>query len=445
MADKEPITITWDELSSRKVEQRVREEQAISRNRAYAQMDAAKVPMDAAVKFNLMHSTLFFLAALGVLGGLLAWSCGLLTQFKSSEQQALNLYRGMSRIEFQRQDNSIAADKADASLEMLRANGKSNAYFTALAAPGLSYDQRMAKVAQLQRRAALKRFALNIVSFGLSGMFIAMCLGIAEPLSERNMPATVRNGALGAAMGLLGGVIVSLFVDRLFRVAAGDDVAGEANQFSLRDVFARMVAWGVLGLFLSIGPGVLLRNRRKLLIGLAGGMIGGALGGALFDPVGYLAGPQWSRLVALVAIGCLAGVSTGLIENAAKTGWLRVTAGFIAGKQFILYRNPTYIGSAPDSQIYLFKDPKVGRRHAALHLVPGGVDLEDLPLGSKTFINGVPITRARLHNGDQIAIGSSMFLFQEKTKKADGSSNLLKRLGIGTHLATLRNRFAGRR
>ena len=80
--------------------------------------------------------------------------------------------------------------------------------------------------------------------------------------------------------------------------------------------------------------------------------------------------------MALVAIGVVAGGCTGLIENAAKTGWLKVTAGLIAGKQFILYRNPTFIGSGPECQIYLFRDPKVGRRHAAVHLVPGGIELE---------------------------------------------------------------------
>jgi hypothetical protein len=444
MSDEQPVTITWDELNTRKVDKRVREEQAISRNRAYAQLDTAKVQIDKRVSFDLLHNTLFFLVVLGVLGGLLAWTCGLLTEVRSSEQQALSLYRGLTRIEFQKQEQTFSAAEADASLEMLRASGRGNPYFVTLADPKLSFDQRNVKVAQLQRRSAIKRAALNVVSFGLSGMLLAMCLGVAEPLSERNMPATVRNGALGAAMGLLGGVLVSLFVDRLFRVAAGEDTGGEANQFTLRDVMARMIAWGTLGLFLSIGPGVLLRNRKKFLIGLAGGMIGGAIGGALFDPVNSLAGAQASRLVALIAIGGLAGLSIALIENAAKTGWLRVTAGFIAGKQFILYRNPTYIGSAPESQIYLFKDPQVGRRHAALHLVPGGVDLEDLPLGSQTFVNGVPVSRARLHNGDQIAIGSSMFLFQEKTRKPDGASTLLDRLGISTRLATLRTKLSRR-
>ena len=38
---------------------------------------------------------------------------------------------------------------------------------------------------------------------------------------------------------------------------------------------ARAAQWGVLGLFLSLGPGVLLRNLKKLSIGLIGGLIGG--------------------------------------------------------------------------------------------------------------------------------------------------------------------------
>src|SRR5581483_6255042 len=132
-------------------------------------------------------------------------------------------------------------------------------------------------------------------------------------------------------------------------------------------------------------------------------------GGLLFDPVAlFTDSPQDARLVALVGIGVVAGAAAGLIENAAKTGWVRVIAGLIAGKQFILYRNPTYIGSSPDNQIYLFKDPKVGRRHAAIHLIGGGgFEIENLPLGDATVVNGKPITRARLRNGDEVRIGNT--------------------------------------
>ena len=260
--------------------------------------------------------------------------------------------------------------------------------------------------------------SLSVVSFGLSGMLLALCLGIAEPLTERNQAAAVKNGAISAVLGLVGGIIVSLFIDRIYKTIAGDGPRN-GKGFTAQDMLAHAIAWGVLGLFLSAGPGLLLRNPRKLAIGVAGGLIGGTVGGMLFDPVGSLFGVEISRLIAFSAIGGLAGLSTALIENVAKTGWLRVTRGLIAGKQFILYRNPTFIGSAPDTQIYLFRDPKVGRRHAALHIVPGGIEIEDLPLGAPTLVNGKPVARIRLHHGDEIAIGATRFLFQEKARRSD--------------------------
>jgi predicted component of type VI protein secretion system len=107
-----------------------------------------------------------------------------------------------------------------------------------------------------------------------------------------------------------------------------------------------------------------------------------------------------------------------LIENAAKGGWLKVTAGLITGKQFILYRNPTFIGSGPECPIYLFRDPKVGKRHAAVHIVLGGFEIENLPLGADTLINGKSVKRARLRAGDVIQVGATKFLFQEKMAKA---------------------------
>jgi hypothetical protein len=123
-----------------------------------------------------------------------------------------------------------------------------------------------------------------------------------------------------------------------------------------------------------------------------------------------------SRLAALVAIGVLAGVGTGLIENVAKAGWVRVIKGFIAGKQFILYRSPTFVGSSPQCEIYLFRDPMIGKRHAAIHIVPGGYEIENLPMGSQTLVNGRPIARVRLRNGDQVQVGGSCLVFQEREK-----------------------------
>jgi hypothetical protein len=223
-------------------------------------------------------------------------------------------------------------------------------------------------------------------------------------------------------------VVVSLFLDRIYQSIVGDTLI-DATPSPLRQLLARAVEWGVLGLFLSLAPGLILRNVKRLAIGLAGGLVGGVVGGLLFVPVTRLAASDavnqyvtitnpdlLGRLVGIVTIGLVAGLSTGMIENVVKAGWFKVSDGLIAGKQFVLYRNPTYIGSAPWCHIYLFKDPQVGKRHAAVHIVPGGYEIEDLPLGSKTFVNGLPVARAKLKAGDHVKIGATTFSFQEKVK-----------------------------
>jgi pSer/pThr/pTyr-binding forkhead associated (FHA) protein len=112
----------------------------------------------------------------------------------------------------------------------------------------------------------------------------------------------------------------------------------------------------------------------------------------------------------------VAGLGTGVIENVAKTGWMKVVGGLLTGKQFILYKNPTAIGSSPQCEIYLFKDPAVGPQHAAIQQLPVGYELQDLGTSTGTFLNGNRVTRSRLRNNDRIQIGSTVFLFQEKTK-----------------------------
>ncbi|HEY8668994.1 MAG TPA: FHA domain-containing protein, partial [Tepidisphaeraceae bacterium] len=213
-------------------------------------------------------------------------------------------------------------------------------------------------------------------------------------------------------LGLIGGIAVSLFIENVYTYLHGSGVPDMPHQ-----LLARAVTWGVLGLFLAMAPGLVMRNFKKLSIGVVGGLLGGIVGGLLFDPVDHFThNVLLARLVGTTTIGLVIGLSTGLIESVAKSGWLKVIEGLIAGKQFILYRNPTYIGSAPNCDIYLFKDHQVGRRHAAIHVVPGGFDLENLPLGSATLVNSQPIARARLKHGDQIQIGNTVFTFQEKAR-----------------------------
>ena len=428
------LQIQWDDLNTRRVDQRLKEQAALERNRRQAAMDplsattSALAAEDAAAgrptpssavgrPRGLLHHPTVSLAVFGLIGGLLAWGAGELLQRAQPDVQAEAVSHMQTVRDYQarRLKGQMTADAAARGIASLRDAYADNPYFAVYADESLTDADRTQKLAAVDAEQGPRRFVANLLSFGLSGMLIAAMLAAAEPwLAGRRQPAVVA-AAVGATAGLVGGAVVALFMQRLYAglttlrplAVAGHD---------LRRPLAQAVSWGILGLFVTLGPGLLARNAKKLAIGVFGGFVGGFLGGAAFDTVGRLAAPGVSRGVALCLIGVVAGGLVGLIEHAARTGWLKVTAGLIAGKQFILYRNPTFIGSGPECPIYLFKDPQVGRRHAAIHAVPGGFEIENLPLGSPTLVNGRPAARVRLRNGDEVQVGATAFRFQEKER-----------------------------
>jgi hypothetical protein len=412
----ERITISWDELNTRKVEQRLGQMQAVHRNREYAALTDVAPEQQKNARGSIWYNTLFYMSLFGLVGGLLAWTCGTLLHFRPSAKfEAMELMKDVNEVRKAEHVGKITADEANAAIAEVARNGRNNPYFVVSNDTSLSDAQRQAKLKQVGAHDAWKEFIGNVLSFGVSGLIIAMCLSMAEPVISRNVPSMVINGSVGATLGLLGGVAVAVFVERLYQALLKSDMSITGG----RQIMARTVTWAVVGLTLALAPGVVMRSWKMLLIGAAGGVIGGAVGGALYDGIYRLTGVEsLSRLFGLMAIGGVTGLAAGVIESAAKSGWVRVVQGLIAGKQFILYRNPTFVGSSPDNHIYLFKDVKVGRRHAAIHLVQGGFELEDLPLGEPTTVNGKAVTRARLRSGDRIQIGSTILLFQEKQPSA---------------------------
>jgi hypothetical protein len=417
----EPIQISWTDLKTSKVEKHVRQQQAMVRNRRYAQMTDADLhtdlPVEKFARASIWYNPIFLLACFGLLGGILAWAGGTLTHLRpdlvrQADQAMTYVHDIRATIRKSPGDLGITSHQADAAVKEILAAGGNNPYLAIDLDNSLTPDQKQSRLDDIARTNHWKDLIARIISFGLCGLFISVSLSVADPVIDRNTHAAIKNGSIGAALGLLGGLAASLVVDRIYHFIGG------ADHGALRQSLSQSISWAVLGSFVAIAPGVVAKNRKRLYIGLAGGALGGLIGGLLLDPFSDLTGsPEIGRLIAICCIGAITGAATGLIERAARTGWLRVTAGVIKGKQFILYRNPTYIGSAPDCQIYLFRDPKVGRRHAAIHLLKGRIEIEDLPLGGPTLVNSIPITRRSLKQGDQITIGATKFQFQEKNRQ----------------------------
>ena len=247
------------------------------------------------------------------------------------------------------------------------------------------------------------------------GLLIGLGLAIAEPIVGHNGKSAIIRAVIGAGLGALGGFICSLFINNIYQCLGGHN----ASSSFVQQMFARGIGWSILGAFLAIAPGIAMRSWKKFLLGLSGGAIGGLIGGMLFDPICQLTGSAIpARCVNILGLGVGAAVATALLEEAAKQGWLKVATGVITGKQFILYRNPTVIGSSPKAEIYLFKDPTVAPRHAAINGVGGEFLLTALN-NAIVLLNGKPVRQQRLRNGDQIRVGNTIFLFGSRALRSN--------------------------
>lgn len=416
---RDPIKITWDELSSDKVEAKLKRLDAINKAREQFDKPVAE-PMREAPRFQWLYNTLVYMSLFGALGGLLGFAFGEIMNFRPNqrlkfERLKLDYHETLAVVERNPNDPYAAAG-----LKEVVRSGRGNEYFATYTDESLTTAERDARLAEIANRDQWKDFIANVLFFGISGMMISIALSSAESIVSRNWRGAIVDGSVGAALGLVGGVVIAICFNDILNLAVQYLGADSFN----REVLVSAITWGIMGLFIATAPGILLRNGKRLLIGMAGGLVGGLIGGALYEPIKRAMGDaelaMWgehvSRLVAIISIGLIAGFGTGLLENVAKTGWMKVKEGLIAGKQFVLYRDPTYIGSAPNCHVYLFKDPRVGRRHAAIHLVSGGFEIEDLPLGERTLVNGKAISRTRLKAGDMIQVGSTVFEFHEKAK-----------------------------
>jgi predicted lipid-binding transport protein (Tim44 family) len=171
---------------------------------------------------------------------------------------------------------------------------------------------------------------------------------------------------------------------------------------------------------MGLGQGVALRSSKLLVNGLVGGMAGALLGGLLFDPIsllfeGFDTGEAWlSRGVGFGVIGLVTGLVIGLVEIAAREAWIKMLTGPLAGKEFVLFKSPTTVGSSPKSDVYLFKDSEVEPTHALIHAMGEGYELEDKKGAAGTYVNGRRVSRARLVSGDQVRVGKTVFVLNLK-------------------------------
>jgi hypothetical protein len=242
-----------------------------------------------------------------------------------------------------------------------------------------------------------------------------MCLGfgIAESIVERSTKKAILRGVLALPLGVFLGFVFYFIGNAIFGVLISISVDLGVRSFKNPAFWiSRGLAWTAFGAAGGVVYGIIGQSSKKGTYGVIGGMIGAGLGGMIFDPISLLTqGGGPSRAVGFALVGLSTGVGMGLVESALKDRWLYVTAGPLAGKQFILYKPRTTLGSRQDCDIYLFKDANILPDHASLELNGARVQIRAT---GPVYLAGSAIQSRVLQDNDLLQIGRYSFRYKEK-------------------------------
>lgn len=250
---------------------------------------------------------------------------------------------------------------------------------------------------------------------GVIGMiFAAVVMGVdrvvlgavSEGLKRAGI-AAVPGVAAGAVAGFVANVV---YVELLQNADFFDGFSLHSPIFYV----ARLVGWAIFGCGVGMVLGLVDRSSKRAVNGALGGAIGGAAGGVVFQfTSATVASVGFSRLLGLLAIGILIALATRVVETARRDAWVRVVAGGMSGKEFILYHALTRIGASPECELYLLKDPAVAKLHA--HIAEQGASRVITAVhGAVVTVNGVPVASQVLRSGDQIQIGHTVLRYAER-------------------------------
>jgi len=269
----------------------------------------------------------------------------------------------------------------------------------------------------------------SVLLAGVRGMALGLVLGLVLVMVDAAFNGvridTALSALVGGAVGVVGGFVGG---------AIGQVLYGATLWAGFL-----IVGWTLTGLLIGSAPGMfglLARlakkedsggDQKKVLNGVLGGSVGGLLGGGFYlvlmlgwgAALGGKAETMWSPpATGFVILGACIGLLIGLAQVILKEAWVKVEAGFRAGRELILTRQATTVGRAEGCDIALFGDPSVEKTHARIVSRAGRYLIEDTGTPGGTFVNGVEIEGPHpLRDGDRIQVGKATLRFGERAKR----------------------------
>jgi pSer/pThr/pTyr-binding forkhead associated (FHA) protein len=274
--------------------------------------------------------------------------------------------------------------------------------------------------------------AAQLMTFGLVvgaciGALIAAAYGAGAPARRnRYLFLGFISGAAGGAIGLLLGQSVYQLIGGISEAGAENRMAGPLGYLGL--IAARSLGWAGIGAGLGILQGAINGSWPRSRNGLVGGALGGFAGGLIFallsllvrvttdsltgaSPFFFLTG-EANRAIALTLMGSAIGLFVGLTERMLRRAWVRVRLGRNEGMEYLLEKPVNSVGRDELCDVPLFGDMQVERQHATISGSRGTYVIDALAEG--VAVNGQPVQRAPLQDGDVISVAGREIEFHQK-------------------------------
>lgn len=315
----------------------------------------------------------------GLIGGILAW---ILQEFIPVESETVLAWSGHSLAEIYSMLISGTMSQSEAIELITNATRISSAIFSAFIGGGI-------------------------------GMIMGLGEGIYYGSKEKAVKYCFIGLGIALGVGFIGGYLAQVLYSTLL---------ADTNEYTSAIYLAlvRAIGWAAMGAGIGIAIGLIKPEKVRIINCTIGGVAGGFIGGFIFnfiasslsfgeDDTGMIA-----RLVGIVIMGALVGLGIGLLEQFAKAAWLKVIRGDFEGKEYLVFEGTTSIGNSGKNTIVLFKDKLVAPNHCDIIQEGNKYVLVDKGTPTGTLVNGMRITRHTLRQGDAIAIGNSVLVFNTK-------------------------------
>lgn len=252
-------------------------------------------------------------------------------------------------------------------------------------------------------------FFSAFIAIGL-GSLLGLGEGIYYGSKEKAFKYLGIGAGISAVLGFVSGYLAQYMYTSMLSDSASD----------IASAFVRGIGWAVMGLGVGLAVGLIKPEKKRILFCGLGGLGGGFIGGFLFNFIvsalstGEDDTGTFARAIGIIIMGLLIGLGIGLLEQYAKQAWLKVIRGEFEGKEYLIFAGTTSIGNNGKNTIVLFKDKLVGPNHCDIILEGSKYLLVDKGTPMGTVVNGQRITRHILRQGDAIAVGNSVLVFNTK-------------------------------